>query len=441
MKKSLFKNPITLFQTREQEISNWIFFILKRNFFAIPISVKLISFSLFLFTLGWWLGADTFFSLYLEVVVKNVFLVSIIAAILPLSKMFFSLPIGELDDHTDLKRVLFISKILYSICWVLFFWAGFFHSPWILLWAVVFNGFANATLFTTYEAYIHLVNRSHDDRTSWGLYFSSINAAYVIWAIISYFLVQFIPLEYLYLFIVLFSIVSLTTDKMIPILSFRKARKVLVEWNFLKLFFKEVFSFGPFKRTYTLIKTYPKSLFYILGFEFLFNLLNYIWFLFIPLVSTENHLSLSQVALIFAAMRLPYLSNLFTAGRTSRYHKKQFILISFLFMAILYGAFAFNTSFWGTMILSFGISMILATIRPLISTLLSENTDQKHAGQITGIQHFVGTFGNVIWALGFGILSKYVGMEYGFLFVGLFLFILSGYGIWDRYKKRPLVNA
>lgn len=439
MGNSLFKKPIILFQTREQEISNGIFFILKKNFFAIPISVRLISFSLFLFMLGWGLGADTFFSLYLEDIVQNVLLVSIIAAILPLSKMFFSLPIGELDDHTDLKRVLFISKILYSICGILFFWAGFLHSPWILFAAVIFNGFANATLFTTYEAYIHLVNSSQDDRASRGLYFSSINAAYVIWAIISYFLVQFVPLEYLYLFIVLFSIVSLTTDRMIPLLSFRKARNVLIRWGFLKTFLKEVFSFRPFKRTYKVVKKYPRSLFYVLWFEFLFNLLNYIGFLFIPLVSAENHLSLSQIALIFAAMRLPYLSNLLTAGRTSRYHKKQFILISFLFMAILYGAFAFNTSFWGTMILSFGISMILATIRPLISALLSENTDQKHAGQITWIQHFVGTFWNVVWSLWFGILSWYIGMEYGFLVVGGLLLFIAVYWIWDRYKKRPII--
>ena len=77
-------------------------------------------------------------------------------------------------------------------------------------------------------------------------------------------------------------------------------------------------------------------------------------------------------------------------------------------MSVLYGAFAFNTSFWGTMILSFGISMALATIRPLISALLSENTDKKHVGQITGIQHFIGTFGSVVGALSFGLFSRYL---------------------------------
>jgi len=93
MKKNLFTKPLALFQSREQEISNGLFFSLKKNFFAIPISVRLISFSMFLFMLGWGLGADTFFSLYIETIVKNVLLVSVIGAILPLSKMFFSLPI------------------------------------------------------------------------------------------------------------------------------------------------------------------------------------------------------------------------------------------------------------------------------------------------------------------------------------------------------------
>lgn len=437
--KQILTKDIPIFQNSEEEISNWIFSILQKKFFSIPISVKLISFSLFLFMLWWGLGADAFFSLYLEKIVQNVFLVAIIAATLPLCKMFFSLSIGELNDHTDFKRVLFIGKILYTICGILFFVAGLFHSPLILFIAVIFNGFANATLFTTYETYIHLVNIAQDGRDSRGLYFSSINAAYVLWAIVSYFLVQFVPLEYLYLFIVLFSIISLGTDKMIPILSFRKVKRFLAEWDFFKMFFREVFSFGPLQRTYAAVKQYPRSLYYVLGFEFLFNVLNYIWFLFIPLASAQNNLSLGHIALIFAAMRLPYISNFLTTGRTSRYHKKQFILFSFLFMAILYGAFAFNTSFWGTMILSFGISMILATIRPLISALLWENTDHTHVGQITWIQHFIGTFGNVVWALGFWILSWYIGMEYSFLCVWWLLLLIASYEIWRRYKNRPII--
>ncbi|MBQ5945587.1 hypothetical protein IJL65_04295 [bacterium] len=42
------------------------------------------------------------------------------------------------------------------------------------------------------------------------------------------------------------------------------------------------------------------------------NFLNYTSYLFIPIVAVENNLSLSQVAIVFAAMKLPYVVNIFT---------------------------------------------------------------------------------------------------------------------------------
>ena len=42
------------------------------------------------------------------------------------------------------------------------------------------------------------------------------------------------------------------------------------------------------------------------------NFLNYTGFLFIPIIAAENHLSLSEIALVFAAMKLPYVVNIFT---------------------------------------------------------------------------------------------------------------------------------
>lgn len=438
MKKNRFNKELSIFLTREQEISNGLFFSLKKNFLNIPISVRLVSFSMFLFMLWWGLWADTFFSLYIDTIVKNVMLVSMIWAILSLSKMFFSLPIWEIDDHSDMKQVLFLSKILYVISWLLFFGAGIFHSPITLAIAVIFNGFASATMFSTYESYIHLIKtNAHDDRESRWLYFSSINGAYVVWALISYFLVQRVSLEYLYLFIVLFSLISLSTDRKIPILQFHKIKKFFKEQDFLRYFFSEVFSFGPIKRTYAAMKYYPKSILYVFGFEAIFNLLNYIWFIFIPLAAANNHLSLWEIALVFAIMKLPYLTNLFTASWSQRFHKKSFILTCLLFMSLFYAAFAFNTSFWGTMILSFAITMWLATIRPLIYALFSENTHPDHAGSITGMQHFVGTFAEVIGILLFGFLSSAIGVQQTFLMVGIILFLLAWGWILKRYADRP----
>jgi hypothetical protein len=41
------------------------------------------------------------------------------------------------------------------------------------------------------------------------------------------------------------------------------------------------------------------------------NFFNYTSYLFIPIVAVENNLSLSQIAIIYAAMKLPYIVNVF----------------------------------------------------------------------------------------------------------------------------------
>ena len=76
-------------------------------------------------------------------------------------------------------------------------------------------------------------------------------------------------------------------------------------------FFKECFSFKPWMRIATLLRSYDSRMYVALGSMFFVSLLNYVGFLFIPIVSIENHLNLSQIAIVFAVMKLPYLINIF----------------------------------------------------------------------------------------------------------------------------------
>lgn len=82
------------------------------------------------------------------------FLISIIGAILSLSKMFFSIPIGEINNHANLKSVLFLSKFVYIVMGVIYVFAGIYSSVVLLVLAVLLNGLATASLFTTYQTFI-----------------------------------------------------------------------------------------------------------------------------------------------------------------------------------------------------------------------------------------------------------------------------------------------
>ncbi|MDD3262293.1 MAG: MFS transporter [Candidatus Absconditabacteria bacterium] len=425
-----------LFQSKDQEINNGLISIVKKKLGSIPFSIRAISFSLFLFIFGWGLGAEVYFSIYIKEVINNVFWISLIGAILPLSRLLFALPIGELNDNTDRKAVIFLSKIMYIICGILFFLAGILRNHQILLIAVVFNGIASATLYITYESYIRTTTDKHHSENSRGLYFSSMNAALVVGAVIGAFLVKWISLPYLYLFIVLFTILSLFSDKKIPIIKKKQIKEILGKDSFLLDFIKRVFSLKPFIRTFIVLKSESRSFMYSLGFEGLFNILSYVGFLFIPLVAVENNLGLPQVAFLFALMRLPYLTNFFTATWSERFDKKLFVAVVLLFLSFLYAFLAFEHSFLGIMIVSFGISLGLSIIRPAISALITEHSTKNNSGSITGVQTFVGGVGSIAGSIGFGIISTIFGMQMAFLVVGLGVFVLAIWGITKKMKYR-----
>jgi len=69
MKKKLVNN---------QRWHHWLFHVVEKNIWKVPISIRIISFSSFIFILWRWLWADTFFSLYIKTIVDNIFWVSVI---------------------------------------------------------------------------------------------------------------------------------------------------------------------------------------------------------------------------------------------------------------------------------------------------------------------------------------------------------------------------
>ena len=118
-----------------------------------PIKIRFVSFSIFLFMIGRGLGTDTYFSLYVEQVIGNARGITAIGTILALTKLIFVIPIGNLNDHVNVKYLLLLGKILYVFCALLYFFAGILLSRELLLLATLLNGVASATTFTTYRSY------------------------------------------------------------------------------------------------------------------------------------------------------------------------------------------------------------------------------------------------------------------------------------------------
>lgn len=241
------------------------------------------------------------------------------------------------------------------------------------------NGFATASLLTTYQAFIRKHSKKNVRGAIFGLYFSSLNLAYVVGALIASVIIGYVALPYLFLFVSLFSVISFFTDQKLPSLNKRQIREFIGKDTFIHKFFIEAFSFYAIKKVVIKMKTYSFRMYYALGFEFLFNVLNYIGFIFIPIISVKNNLTLSQIALVFAVMRVPYLIDFFTGNIADNTSKRKFLFFALLFISFLYMLLGYNEGFWSIVIITFAISLGLSLMRPVISAFISDciNTEDE----------------------------------------------------------------
>lgn len=434
---------------------------------TIPVKIRSISFSLALFMLGWWLGTDTYFSIYIKEIIGNARWVTIIWSFLAFVKLLFVVPIWRMNDKLNIKYILLMWKILYVFCGLLFFLAWIFHS-WILLTiATILNWFANATTFTTYRSYYAKKSTKSDNSQIAWIYFSANYITEVIWSLIAAFLVSYLELPYMYLFVVIFSLVSLMQDQNIKaVLSsgynktwkrfYKRVKKeskttnqIKQNWNydqgffgkggFIHSFVNGCLSAESWKEIWWILCSYGWKMYVALWSCMLTNFLNYISFLFIPIVAAENHLSLSQIALVFAAMKLPYIVNVFTWKFGDKYSKKLLISIILVFVSCLYFALWFVENFYAIMILTFFISLWIAVLYPITSALVVSYTKPKDKWSMTWVQDFVSKLWEIIWSLGFWALTAIIWLKKWFVIIWFCTFGLWWYLLIKKllsYKSR-----
>ena len=421
----------------------------------IPFSIKWVSISLFLFTMGWGLGADTFFSIYVKSIIGSGLNLTLIWTLLPIIKLLTVIPIGILNDKGMSKYLLLYGKIWYAISGAFYFWAGFEQSAFFLICAVILNGIGSSTMYTTYRTLYWKKTQTNNRSKILGVYFSSINMAYVIGALISAFLVKYLDLPYMYLFVVIFAILSILQDSKIQDFVRRKFSKtwwkylkkqntdlpfeyeideeyqnmenILRKKNMLLLYFREIFSLSPWKKMFEAMKSYDGNMYVALSSQALVNFMNYVGFLFIPLVAMQNNLSLSEIAILFAVMRLPYLVNILIGNIWDKYSKKILITILVLFSAGLFFWLGSTSSFMAIVVASFGLSLAIAMLQPITSALILGYAKPKDKGLIAGMQEFSSKIGEIIGSLGIGLLTALVGMNVAFQFLWCALAVLGGY--------------
>ena len=420
--------------------------------FLVPVNILWISLSLFLFMIWWWLWWDTFFSVYVKSILWAGFWVTLIWALLAIVKLLVVVPVGVMNDQGNTSYLLLLGKLTYALSWWLYFLAWVNQSAWRLISAVIANGIASSMMFTSYRSIYWKKGQARNRSKIFGIYFSSINTAYVIGALLSAALVYYIDLPYMYLFIVIFSIISVMKDSKLEDLIKQKrsksrkkleksekyyeseidedlhnVKKVMGKKWVLHIFLKEVFSKGPWTAMFVTLKSYGWPMYTALGSVSLMSFMNYVGFLFIPIVAIENNLTLSQIAILFAVMRLPYIINILIWGIGDKFSKKILITILIFISAIVYILLGCYGGFLAIVILSFLNSLMVAMLSPVTSALVMGYARPKDNGKMSGLQEFVSRIWEIIGSLGFWGLSVLVGMNNAFIMLWIALIVLSWY--------------
>lgn len=389
------------------------------NIRELPLVVKRMALSVFIFVLWRWLGADIFFGIYIEQIIDKIWIVWLLWAVLAGAKLSLSIPIGYINDKINPKYLLVLSKFMYILAWLAYFWAGILQSPALIIVAVVLNGLASPILFTTNMNIIRTQTDNDQATSAFALFHTAFQWGFFIGAVAIAGVIDMIPLHYVFLGIVVFSFISMIINITIPIPKERWLRKTIDTY---------IFHQNVYKKVRQDLKSYNTTLYITLLLQFLYGIIDYIGFLFIPLLWLSNDLTLGQIALVFAIMRIPHLLSIYFAGMLDKYNKFIVVCISYISMGVVLWWLAFTYSFAGILILSLSIAIGLSLTRPIILWFIWQLVETRHQAEITGVQETFTRTGEIVGSIGFALIAQYTTIQRWFFVVGV-LFILIAIGI------------
>jgi len=422
--KNLWKIGVYISNFKWIVSKNWI----KESFNSVPEIVKLLILNMSLLWFGWGIWVNMYYSIYLKSLFDNIMLVSILGSVLALIKLFFSIPMGILNNKINSKTILIIWKLLYVCWWILYFLAGILHTPWLVVPAILATWLASPMIFNTNQFLLRrLVPIKFSSKTFW-LFFSFYQTGYLIAALIAALLMYLkLPLPYFFL---IASVVSLLT-----LISNTKNNIVDKHWVFYEIK-HDILSTKKYKQIFVHLKKHTNWLRTILLMQFLHGLIYYLGFMFIPLLAVVKDFSLVQIALLFAIMRIPHSLTFYLESLFKVKQELNVTLISYLIVAGLLICLAISQDFYIMLWISLLMSFLIATTRPMVAGMITRLINTNEQAEITWMQDFMSRGWEIFGYLIFGVISYYVWLEVWFIGVAILAILLTLYIL----KKKKFIK-
>ena len=411
-----------------------------KKLFSIWRDVKAVTVSLFLCILWLWIG-DTYFSVYIEEIVVFTLWVSLFWAVYPLTKLLIVTAVWKLSDKWRGWELILFWKLCWVVSGLLYFFAWIFHSWILLLFWIIFSWIAGATIYPSYwMIYKKLWTIDSQGKIFW-FHQSSINLGYCFWALICAIAIIFMELPYIFLFMSAFIVLSIVWDFEIKrIRKLEKPFKLFWKNGVIWAIAKEMVSSTPLRTVYGVLKDYEWSMYSALWAQALVNLMEYVWFLFIPIIALENNLTLVQVAIITFIMWLPNILNVYAGALSDQYNKKLLIWWFLLIWGIFYILLWCHDSFIAIMAITFWIAFVIAFIFPMVSALISDWIKKSEEWVIAGVKEYIATCWEIVGSLWFWLFISLLGIQGSFMMFGIILSLLAIYIIVKKLGEKHKIN-
>lgn len=390
--------------------------IILRDYLAISPAIRQACLNLALFTVGWGLGTDTYWSIYMESIVENLTLVGVLLALVAGMKLLFNLPVAELDGKVDERKLIITGKIIYAITGLLYLLSGLFHSPVLLIIGLIGAGLANPLVYTSYQCYLRQHSTKKNSCQVFGLYNATEAVAYCGASFIAAFIVPYVAFHWFYVFVILFSLLSIPGDLR---MGERNRKPIFPELK------KAFWGDNVYLKVWKNLKNYNLHFHFILFLQFLWGLLDYASFLFIPLLGVENHLTLPIIAIIFGLTRLPYILSFFFAEIADKNGRMASLGMSLLITGCVLAMLGVSTKVSTILLSSLALSLCLASIRPVVGGVLTNLIMPNQRSEMTGVEEFVNRMGQIAASLLFGVLSGFFSIGTSFIALSFVVFAVG----------------
>ncbi len=375
--------------------------------------------------LGWGFS-DCFFSIFANNLLNNFFYVGVLYSAIATVNLIFTVVTSKMLSEISARMMAVLARLLYTVCVLMYFFAGFFYSIIPLFFAVLFNGIGRAMRNTSEQDFLIEHSNNKNASTIMGTNFALKNTAWYASMAISGFILIWLAnllgktpentIHYLFLLVLPCFAIEVFLLKKIHI-----KKRIFNLFNFKKAIFDSHIFTNFFKGTKNL---HPVLIFGI-SLIFMLRVLRDMILLFVPLLAIKLNLEFWQIGILIGLLHVPFLFSFlfsFVADKVDRLNLIIFGLLFSLFPLVFLSKTSAPLMIGA---LSSLISFSVAIIQPADLGIIASLAEKKDRAHIAGLELFLGQAGIIFGSIVLGFVAEQFSLQTVFLIMAVISFIFA----------------